>query len=100
MDASRLARVADLITGNALSVGYRVGPSHIYFDPSGTLRVVGGDGLISEGTWRATEDSVCSTDKLGPAGKVFPEFSLKFLGVRWASRGAGMTPKMEKSNSN
>jgi hypothetical protein len=92
MDSSE-KNVAELLTGNTLFVTNKFGPTSVYFDPSGTLFQRSGDGVTSEGTWRATPDSVCATMKPKPGGKVFPEFCLNISGRKFGESWSGDDPR-------
>ena len=76
---------ASLVSGNTVFVTNRYGPSAIYFAPSGRFRHTGGSS-VSEGSWRADKDQVCTTMDPTPE-RVTPEFCLdlagKKMGVEW-----------------
>jgi hypothetical protein len=95
MDSSDKS-VGGLVAGNTLFVTNKFGPSSVYFDLSGAVFQRSGDGVISEGTWRATADSVCSTMKPKPGGKVFPEFCLNIVGRKIGESWSGDDPRNGK----
>lgn len=70
--------IETLVKGNTLIISNRYGPAFLHFDPSGKFTSSSPDGSVSRGTWRATEDSVCSTTEPTPEGKVFPEHCMHF----------------------
>lgn len=70
--------ITAIVNGNTVLVSNKYGASSIYFDPSGAFINSSPDGMLSKGTWRATENSVCVTTEPTAAGKVFPEFCMDF----------------------
>lgn len=86
--------VIDLVTGNTLLVENRWGSSFIYFDSSGLFQATGADGVIrSEGTWRATEDSVCSIVNKPNHGGKGAEFCMYIFGRKIGESWNGDDPK-------
>lgn len=72
--------LAQLLSGNTMIITNKSGPASVYFDPSGVFRMSSLDRVISEGKWRATADSVCSTTNPTPEGEVFPEYCMDMKG--------------------
>ena len=88
--------VTALVSGNTLHVINKYGPSQVYFDPSGTLLEQVDGRLSAVATWRATEDSVCSTYNPKPDGRIMPEFCLKLLGRQVGDSWTGDDPRNGK----
>lgn len=90
---SKTPGVAQLVSGNTMEIGNRFGVAYVYFDPSGSTIMRAGHGEPSEGTWRATDDALCSTTQPSREGWTYPEHCITMTGRRMGDRWTAQDPR-------
>jgi hypothetical protein len=74
-----------LISGNTLVVVNRFGATLIHFKKNGLFRHFDQQDQASNGTWRATTDSICMTITTLPPGRTPKEYCMEMKGRSFGS---------------